>query len=294
MSNLDLRPLSLGEILDRTFTLYRGYFVLFMAISVVPRILVLILNLAQLLVIFPGGFRLPTTQRTPGAVVPPVFATAGGIATYLGFIFVIAIVAMAAVLISQGATVIAVSELYLGRTISISESFRRVFRDFWTLAGVVTLNFLAVMAGFLLLIVPGIYVLCRLALSVPAALLENLPPRNSLERSWALTGGYAGRVFLILLLYFALSAAAGALFAVPFEILMFASAKNPHMMLISMILMQVGSFVGTVLVTPVLTIASAILYYDLRVRKEAFDLQLMMNPLSGAPQLSGGLPTMLS
>ena len=29
MNNLDLRPLSVGEILDRTFTLYRNYFVLF-------------------------------------------------------------------------------------------------------------------------------------------------------------------------------------------------------------------------------------------------------------------------
>jgi hypothetical protein len=40
----------------------------------------------------------------------------------------------------------------------------------------------------------------------------------------------------------------------------------------------VGAFIAQVLVSPVLTIAAAVYYYDLRVRKEAFDLQFMMNP----------------
>ena len=53
MGTFDLRPLSLGEILDRTFTLYRGYFALFLGISANPHILVLALNLSQLLVVSP-------------------------------------------------------------------------------------------------------------------------------------------------------------------------------------------------------------------------------------------------
>jgi hypothetical protein len=47
-------------------------------------------------------------------------------------------------------------------------------------------------------------------------------------------------------------------------------------------------------VTPILTIASAILYYDLRVRKEAFDIQLMMNPTGSTAPLTNSLPTMFS
>lgn len=57
-------------------------------------------------------------------------------------------------------------------------------------------------------------------------------------------------------------------------------------------LSHVGHFLGTVLVTPYLTIATAVFYYELRVRREAFDLQLMMNaaaPLSPAP---GAPPTL--
>jgi hypothetical protein len=70
--------------------------------------------------------------------------------------------------------------------------------------------------------------------------------------------------------------------------------KNPSQMIIWLQLMQVGSFVANVLVTPILTIASAILYYDLRVRKEAFDIQLMMNPAGRTAPLTNTLPTMFS
>jgi len=41
-----------------------------------------------------------------------------------------------------------------------------------------------------------------------------------------------------------------------------------------------------------MTIASAILYYDLRVRKEAFDLQVMMAPLVGP--VTGGVPKVIT
>ena len=48
MTAFDLRPLSLGEILDRTFGLYRRYFLLFIGISAIPQVLVLAMSLASL------------------------------------------------------------------------------------------------------------------------------------------------------------------------------------------------------------------------------------------------------
>jgi hypothetical protein len=48
MSTLDLRPLSIGELLDRTFSLYRRNFLLFIGISAIPQLLVLALQLAQI------------------------------------------------------------------------------------------------------------------------------------------------------------------------------------------------------------------------------------------------------
>jgi hypothetical protein len=65
------------------------------------------------------------------------------------------------------------------------------------------------------------------------------------------------------------------------------------MMRTSLILIQIGSFTAEVLVTPFLLIATSVFYYDLRVKKEAFDLQMMMDPTSVAsvPE-SATVPTM--
>src|SRR5271163_2101998 len=45
MDAMELRPLSTGEILDRTFTLYRRNFLLFLGISAIPHVLVQIVKL---------------------------------------------------------------------------------------------------------------------------------------------------------------------------------------------------------------------------------------------------------
>jgi hypothetical protein len=141
--------------------------------------------------------------------------------------------------------------------------------------------------GFVLVLFPGFYFACRLMVCVPAALLENIGPRTSLERSFALTKGNALRAFVIYLLYLILIYAASSLLSWPFAIGVASAQKDPVMLRTWLSLTQVGGFVAEVLVSPVLTIAAAVYYYDLRVRKEAFDLQFMMNPTGpiapGAP-----------
>jgi|HubBroStandDraft_1064217.scaffolds.fasta_scaffold67712_1 hypothetical protein len=290
MNTFDLRPLSLGEILDRTFTLFRSYFVLFVGISAIPRVLLLVLNLAQVFVLIPMGVGLGgATPKTPA----PTAGVVGGLVAY-GILAILAlVVGIVVVLLTQGATIVAVSELYLGRSITIADSFRRVRGELGTLLGVVILNGLAILAGFIFLIIPGIYIMCRLLVCVPAALSENLGPTESLERSFSLTKDNAGRAFVILLLYGALSIGAGILFAAPFETGVFLSKSSPGMMLFWLAMTQVGAFAAGVLVTPVLTIASAVFYYDLRVRKEAFDLQLLMSP-QGIVPAGGGVPRVFS
>jgi hypothetical protein len=293
MAGMDLRPLSLGEILDRTFSLYRRFFLLFVGISAIPRLLVLVLNLARMfLSSFPatlGKFSPPNQLQTA-----PAIPSSEGIAAVVGLGLVALLVTIIAYMLSQGATVTAVSELYLGRTITIADSFRRVRGELGSLFGVVFLNGLVTGAAFVLLIIPGIYMMCRLVVCIPAALIENLGPRDSLERSFALTKGFAGRAFLMLLLYFVLFFGASALFAWPFTVGLVVARNNPEMVRFWAAMVNVGSYVATVLVTPILTIASSIFYYDLRVRKEAFDLQVMMKPLGGVVPAVGGAPSVLS
>ena len=302
MADLDLRPLSLGEILDRTFSLYRRNFVLFVGIVALPYLLVLALNLVQ-------STRLPLTVsggQTPAVNNNPFAGGIMGLATI--------IVSLFAYLFSQGGSVFAVSDLYLGRQTTIGQSFSRMRGELGSLFGILFFNgllvfgapaacfFTAIVArapaliflGFALLFFPGFYFACRLLVCVPAGLLEDLGPRASVERSFGLTKDNAGRAFIIYVLYIILIWATASVLTWPFAAGVVASKNSPEMVRIWLALTQVGSFIANVLVGPFLTIAAAVFYYDLRVRKEAFDLQLMMNPSGNIPSGTAGVPHTLS
>jgi hypothetical protein len=290
MGTLDLRPLSIGELLDRTFSLYRRNFVLFVGISAIPHLFVLAVKLAQIGVM-PVATRVNTLPRAPGfqAASPGI---SGNFAAYAAIALLGLVVYLAAILFAQGGTVFAVSELYLGRQTTIGQSFSRAKSEVGTLLGVLILNGLVTIVCFLLLIIPGIYMMCRLSVAVPAALLENLGPREALERSFALTKDNAGRAFLIYFLYFVILYAAVALVAIPFGIGIVLSRNDPTMLRTWSALSEVGSFFAQVLITPILTIGLSIFYFDLRVRKEAFDIQMMMNPLAAgvpAPRVAASI-----
>ncbi|HEX4546300.1 MAG TPA: hypothetical protein VH110_08050 [Candidatus Acidoferrum sp.] len=289
MADLDLRPLSLGEILDRTFSLYRRNFVLFLGINALPQLLILALNIAQTLFV-----TNPAVVGRPPAGQLQSPAAAGLMAFGIVGVIVGVIVYFVSYLFAQGGTVYAVSELYLGRATTIGASLGRMRGQLGSLFGVLFLNGLAIMGGMLFLIIPGIYIACRLITCVPAALLEDLGPRASLERSFRLTKDNAGRAFVIYLLYFILLYAALFLFMLPFAFVAGLAAKDPSMMRVWLSVSQIGNFLAAIIVSPFLTIATAVFYYDLRVRKEAFDLQFMMNPSGTLPSGTAGVPHTLA
>lgn len=287
MAAIDLRPLSLGEILDRTFSLYRRHFLLFIGITAIPQLLVLALHLAQLLLFgYIGTTRVDPT-RTALSSGMAAGALLGGL---LG-----TVVYLAAYLFAQGGTVYAVSDLYLGRTTTIRESLGRMRGQAMNLFGVTLLNGIAIVVGLILLIIPGIWLACRLIVCVPAALLEDLGARDSLERSYRLTEDSAGRAFVIYLIYFVIAMIAASLFAFPFDFMVgLSTVRHPEAVRMWLALAQVGNTIGETLITPILLIATAVFYYDLRVRKEAFDLQVMMNPGAATAPSPGTLPSILS
>jgi hypothetical protein len=287
MATLDLRPLSLGELLDRTFFLYRRHFLLFVGIAAIPYSFFFVVNLATAL--------LPALSRSAasGHVQPAGMAAAaiGG-----GLFAVLAVIAGGiAFLFSVGATVFAVSEIYTGRQTSIRESLARVRGKTGTIFGVFFLSGLIMIAGFIALVIPGIYLMCRICVATPAALLEDIGPSDSIRRSFDLTRDFAGRAFMIYMLYFAMVWGIVAVFQFPFMLLIAINAKQMQLVLLLTVLMQVGNFIGSALVAPVSTIGFALFYYDLRVRKEAFDLQMMMRAIGADPMpppITGGVPSM--
>jgi hypothetical protein len=273
MTGLDLRPLSLGEILDRTFTLYRRNFLLFMGIAGIPALLTLAFRLAQLFY-SASGF-------APGFVVSSIL---------------LLIVGMIAYLFSQGAAILAITDLYLGRETGIARSLKRVWGNLLALFGVIALNGLAIAVGLVALVVPGVYLMCRLSVCLPAALIEDRGPRESLSRSFELTRDFAGRAFVVFVLYFALSFAIALLLTTPLTFAaMLTATTDPALTRWLLAAEQVAETVGSVLVTPILLIATSVYYFDLRVRKEGFDLQFMLDPTSEGMTrpASGSIPSIL-
>ena len=260
-----LRPLSTGELLDRTFSLYRSHLGLFLGIFALPHLLVLGVQFLQL------------ASQWSYARVPNVRAS-------LLWFFAIAFVGLVMAAASQAAAVIAVSELHLNRPASVLDSFLRVKGH---LLGVIGISFVvgvAVMAGVLAFLVPGILLAIIWSLSVPAKVLENKGPLAAMSRSVDLTKGDWGRIFVVGLLVVVLSYGVRMLLQAPILVAIYMSAKAGlrNAVLGWQIASLVAAFVGESLVGAVGTIAFSLVYYDERVRKEAFDLQLMMTSIDAS------------
>lgn len=273
MATAEMRPMSFTECLDRTFTLYRRHFILFVGIMAVPNLVILAFNLVPELL--QSGVRLGAGDASAIGVI--------AIGTVVSMLFLLLgyLLAMA---LGQAATVFAVSEISLGRSTTVGAAFARVRSRMWRLVDVMISQGLRVMIGFVLFVIPGILLMLRYSVAVPAAVLEDLKASAALKRSTSLTEGRRGEAFLILLLSFLLSWIASILFLLPVGILVTMYARSGEAIPFWLNLTNHAlTFVASVLVGPIGMIAMSLFYYDCRVRKEAFDLQVMLSALDGRP-----------
>ena len=265
MSDVDLRPMTLGEVLDRTFKLYRSNFWLFAGIIAVPFLVLLVINIGV------AGLGIGTGRAVAGGLPSPGLLAGmigGGLTFGLLYLFLLGA--------AQAATVFAVSDLYLGRPTGLRECYKRVGAKAIRVILILILTGLTVMVGFLLLIIPGFILMCRTAIAVPVSMLEDTKSIRSIERSMELTKGYSGQVFIIFLMVWVLTWIVAMIFQTPFALLI----QTQHTVSFGTLLLQhLSSFISQVLVGPIATIAFSLMYYNLRVRKEAFDIQHLMASL---------------
>jgi hypothetical protein len=262
-----LRPLSTGELLDRTFSLYRSHFGLFLGIFALPQLVVLAFQFV-------------------GVAVRPQGNQLSNILAMGAWVWGAVLLGMIISAISQAATVVAVSQVYLDRPAGVIDSFSRVKGE---LVGVVVMSLIisvVVFFGCIALIVPGVLLFLMWSLAVPAKVLENKGIFEAMSRSMDLTKGNRGRIFVIWILFIVLSIGVSWLLSWP---ILFAAGASSRGALLRgaaqwQIASDVANFIAQCLVGPLATIAFSLVYYDERVRKEAFDLQLMMTSLD-APAL---------
>jgi hypothetical protein len=314
---LDLRPLSIGELLDRSFTLYREHFTTFVGIMAAPSVVALLMALTVSVAQF-----LPLLQAvrpTPEQVLLASVVMVSGVVVLGSAYWLVYLVAL-------GATTTAVSELYLGRTPTIARGYRSVRGHLGRLflltllislrligVMVVCLGVPGVMAGLLARNVPivvGVFIMIgalagmcvvlffglRYAVSIPALMLEPLGANAAIGRSVFLTQGLRWRVFLLLLCAMVVSYASMMILQLPF---MVAAALVGPQSMTGFWLNIVGTFTGTIgnaVTAPVMIIGFAVLYFDARIRKEGLDLQIMAAALDrdGAPLATASIPATAS
>ncbi len=313
MEAVDLRPLSLGELLDRTFRLYRNHFALFVGIMAIPAAFWLPLNV---LVLTYQGSLVGRAATAPGR--PPMVPAPKEIAGLLTGVFAVLVLSGLVYSIAVAAASSAVADVYLGRPATVRGSYAKIQGRFWRLVGVI-FNILLRMIGLLLLVM-GVFVgaiggmglffaggrgnpifaillaiglffaylaglaFCvyfwlRYALSVPVLMIENPGVFATIRRSIFLTRGRRGHIFLAMLVAAIIAYAGIFVFQIPFTIAMMVSAAQGHWSQWLAFAAAVFSSLGSALTGPISMIAIVLLYYDSRIRKEAFDLQFMLSSL---------------
>jgi len=268
---LVLRPLSLGEMLDRTFSVYRDHFKIFVGIFVVPQLATFAVNFGLQVI-------MHAATSSSSAALPIVGLS---MLLYMPIYYAAILITYA---LGQAATVYAVSQVYLDRPTTIGQSYSFIRARFWSIIAVILLVSLAATVGAFVglialligaLIIPVLIVLYT-ALAVPVTVLEGRDPIESIRRSFALVKDDLGRIFVIWLLFVVIQIAATLLISLPTIFLAQLFMQHGQVPLWFNAVTDLGTFIVGILVGPLLTIALSIAYYDERVRKEAFDMQFMM------------------
>ncbi len=92
--------------------------------------------------------------------------------------------------LGQAAISYGVFQTIRGESLGIGEAFRRLWSCFWPLLGMLICYWLAVVLGFVLFFVPGVMLITRWWVALPACMIEQRGPLESLGRSAELTRGH--------------------------------------------------------------------------------------------------------
>jgi uncharacterized membrane protein len=261
-------PMTAGVLLDRAFRLYTGNFALMLGIAAAAYVPFYLIMLA--------------IESSVGGNLP---SRDGGLSTLIFQVVFMVLWASIAFPIASGATTYAISERYLGNDVTIGEALRRGLSHFWPLSIAQITATIRVLFGFLLLIIPGILWMLSYSLIVPAILIEGQKAVPSLRRSRDLIKGYRGKAFCILLvvnlLQVLLAGGVGMIAG-----LFFGSEAGSGAILSSALNNLLSIFL-----TPLGIIAAILLYYDMRIRKEGFDLEMLSRALATEPAMMAAAPT---
>lgn len=281
----DIRPMNFGEILDGGLVMYRRHFGLFL------RLAAIVLGVPVLLLVY-------VSARWQTALVTRSQDPTAALSLVVWLLPIIILYYLASLVLTAG-TVRILSDAYLGRIPRLQDALSLGLSKLWGLVGVglgkgvivflctvavgIVFAVLAALArglgaaGVVLLIIAGaaavwfvVYLLCGYGVTTPVLVLEDLGSSfDAFRRSWELTRGGRGKVLGLGVVAFLLFG------AIPnWVIQALAAVTRLSMPGVSVALGALATIVPVIL-SPAIAAVITLMYYDLRVRREAFDLQVL-------------------
>jgi hypothetical protein len=195
--------------------------------------------------------------------------------------------------LAQGAVIRVVSDEYLDRPTGVGAGLGTALRRIASLIGYVLLE-LAVailpllIAGGLAILVGGVagagllllvliawvvfvaFVLIKMCLGIQTVILERLSPLVAFRRSWRLTSGSFWRIFLF---YLVIGVVSAILSDILNGVAQLIAGTAPAITRASIQVLTSG-IIG-IFTSPFILILLTLVYYDIRIRREAFDIEML-------------------
>lgn len=268
-----LTPLSMGQILDRTFWLYRRHFLTLVGIAAIVQLIPTLFNLM--------------------AALGPSFALAPSLGTMVG-----AVVGM----FSSAAMTVAVAQGYFGQTPTITGAYGAIKTRLGMLIGLAFIVIVIAMFLFVWTLIPLLgwftgpgmiffFTTGIASLLIPAIILEGISLEAGLRRSWDLA---RARFWWLVGLTLILAAFSQVVVTGPILVTLglgqfwFGVESTWPIVLQSFVTLVIGS-----LYAPFSLALYTLVYFDLRIRYEGFDLMVASTAVSRDQADTAALFTLL-
>jgi hypothetical protein len=314
----ELLPISIGDIFDEAFDLYKRNFALFAGIVATLHVPAHILFSSASYAL--GIERLLEEPATSGNEV-------GAALGVLAFLMVWAVFYTALFVVLSGALTVAISDRYLGVLVTVGSAYRRMFRHSMALIGtwlliffilipiylaltfiwfiflavvlaavgagggsneqtliIITLLFMGV--SFILIGAAMLFALEMIGVfGTQIAVIEGVNPIQAIQRNWSLVQGRVfpiyGAMLLLALVLGVLSISLNQSVLWSLELLVFPTLQVSP--LAQRLMVEVASALISLFLQPFWMICLTLLYYDQRVRREGFDLNILAQQLQASP-----------
>ncbi|MEA2319892.1 MAG: hypothetical protein QOD44_4081 [Solirubrobacteraceae bacterium] len=251
-----LRPLSVGEVLDASFKIVRQSFGTLAGCVLVVALPLNVVNTLITASTSDNAFNLDTSTGT-GA--DSNISTGTELAGFL-LTTTLSVVLMT---LATAACFRAVSGVYLGEQPTVSSSLSFAATRLLPVIGLSILYFLGLIPAFIALVIPFIWLAVAWSVSFPALLSEGIGPVAALGRSFRLVKGRWWATFGALIVMYVLVAVISGILGALLGAALIAAVDNEA---VAAVLYTIINTLSSLITLPLMAAVLTVIYFDLRVR----------------------------